>query len=295
MSGQSGNFNFGDLAKPVDRLIKCLSDAVGGYLRPWQIRRVAEAEGHALKIHTQAEIAAMDLMQRAEQRRMYEEAVHQQNMEQIAYLATEQLPPDAKPDDVEPDWYAHLLDRCRIVSNEEMQALWAKILAGEATNPGSFAKQTLNVVSSMSREDAMLFQSLCSFIVRIGVTHSPHVLIYDANESIHRNAGINLDNVLHLENIGLIRYEGLAGFRVVTEGLTFGVKYFDISTSITLDGTKREKGLLSLNTGLAIMTEPGEQLTSICDAKPIDGFLEYAAEQWKKDGASVTVSPPAAQ
>ena len=39
--------NLGDLLKPADTLIKKVSNAVGGFFAPWQIKRVAKAEAEA--------------------------------------------------------------------------------------------------------------------------------------------------------------------------------------------------------------------------------------------------------
>ena len=33
---------------------------------------------------------------------------------------------------MEEDWIANFFDKCRIVSDSEMQSLWARVLAGEA-------------------------------------------------------------------------------------------------------------------------------------------------------------------
>ncbi len=48
--------NIGELSKPATILIEKVSDAVGGLLKPWQIRRVAKAEADAEKIKALAEI-----------------------------------------------------------------------------------------------------------------------------------------------------------------------------------------------------------------------------------------------
>ena len=61
------------------------------------------------------------------------------------------------------DWMANFFDKCRIISDEEMQGLWAKVLSGEANAPGSYSKRTVNFLASMDKEDAALFTALCGF------------------------------------------------------------------------------------------------------------------------------------
>ncbi len=53
--------SLGDLSKPADTLIKKVSNAVGGFFAPYQIKRVAKAEAEAALIKAQSEIAVTDL------------------------------------------------------------------------------------------------------------------------------------------------------------------------------------------------------------------------------------------
>jgi hypothetical protein len=56
MGDSTSLVSFGDWSKPVDTLIVKISDALGGLYRPYQIRRVAQAEADADKIHAVAQI-----------------------------------------------------------------------------------------------------------------------------------------------------------------------------------------------------------------------------------------------
>jgi Protein of unknown function (DUF2806) len=50
---------------------------------------------------------------------------------------------------VNDDWITNFFDKCRIVSDEEMQQIWAKVLAVEANKPGTYSKRTVNFLSSV--------------------------------------------------------------------------------------------------------------------------------------------------
>ena len=80
-TGGGGFINLGDLSKPATVLIEKISDAIGGIFRPYQIRRIAQAEGEAEKIRTLSQIEITDLQRRAIQRFVVEEAKKQQNIE----------------------------------------------------------------------------------------------------------------------------------------------------------------------------------------------------------------------
>lgn len=64
-----------------------------------------------------------------------EEAKKQANIEAITLKALPDVKPEAKTEGVEDDWIANFFDKCRLISDEQMQSLWARILAGEANSP----------------------------------------------------------------------------------------------------------------------------------------------------------------
>jgi hypothetical protein len=64
--GEGGSLiNLGELSKPATVLIEKISDAIGGIFRPYQIRRVAQAETEAEKIQAVSQIEITALQQRA--------------------------------------------------------------------------------------------------------------------------------------------------------------------------------------------------------------------------------------
>ena len=72
--------NLGDLSKPANTLIKKISAAIGGLYKPFQIRRVAQAEADSDKIQAAAQIEITKLQHRAISRLFAEEAKKQHNI-----------------------------------------------------------------------------------------------------------------------------------------------------------------------------------------------------------------------
>ena len=68
MTDNTSLVNIGELSKPATVLIEKVSDAVGGIFKPWQIRRVAQAEAEAEQIKATSQIEINDLQRRALQR-----------------------------------------------------------------------------------------------------------------------------------------------------------------------------------------------------------------------------------
>ena len=152
--------NLGELSKPAVVLFEKISEGVGGIFKPYQIKRVAKAQAEAEKIKAQTDIEITDLHRRAVHRWIEEEAKRQKNMEDIIAKAVPQLNEDSKPDTMEDDWIANFFDKCRIVSDNEMQILWSQVLAGEANVPGTYSKRTVNLLSELDKSDAALFTKL---------------------------------------------------------------------------------------------------------------------------------------
>lgn len=189
----------GTLSKPANTLIEKVSDAVGGIAKPWQIERVAKAEAKADLIKAQSRIEISDLERRALERMVHEEGKKQENIESITERAIPLLSPEAKPENVDADWIVHLFEKGRLVSDKEMQSLWARILAGEANNPGSYSKRTVELVSTMDKSDTQLFTNFCKFV---WMFRSPTPLVYaHTDENIYNAEGINFSTLMHLVDI----------------------------------------------------------------------------------------------
>ncbi len=64
------------------------------------------------------------------------------------------------------DWFSHYIHLAEGISNQTMQDLWAKILTGELSKPGSFSLKALKVFREMSILDAKLLAKACSLAVQ---------------------------------------------------------------------------------------------------------------------------------
>ena len=197
MSPNSSNslINLGDLSKPADTLIKKISDAVGGFFAPFQTKRIAKADAEAAMIKAQSEIEITDLQRRAVHRWIGEEGQRQKNMEDITAKALSHLDENATPGSMENDWLVNFFDKSRIISDNEMQELWSRVLAGEASTPGTYSKRTVNFLSDLDKADAVLFSQLCGFGWFVGEVVP---LVFDTQGEIYNNLGSNFGSLNHL-------------------------------------------------------------------------------------------------
>lgn len=277
MGNSNSIINLGELSKPATVLIKKISDAVGGIYIPYQIKRIAKAEAEAEKIRALADIEIKDLQQRALVRFVAEETKKQANIEAITAKSINDLKNDARPENIEDDWISDFFEKCRLISDKEMQGLWAKVLAGEANNPGTYSKRTVNFVSSIDKSDAKLFTSFCSYGWLSGEVT---LLIYDVQDEIYTKNGITFSSLKHLDEIGLITFDNLAGFRTIH--LPEVIKIFYYGTPINIKFKNQENN--ELDTGKVLLSKVGQELAPISGSKPMPEFFDYVLEKWTKMG-----------
>jgi len=285
MSEPASLVNIGKLSEPATVLVNRISDAVGGIFKPMQVRRIAKAEADAEVIRAKADIEVSELQRRAFYRFLDEEAKKQTNMENITQKALPSLSTDAKPEEVESDWLTHFFDRARLVSDEDMQLLWSKVLAGEASKCGSYSKRTVNLLSSLDKSDAEAFKSFCTFCVGVGFLWP---VVFDTNHEVYTRHGVSFAGLLHLESVGLIQFDHLAGFSIKRATRKVHVEYYGTHLDLTMP-KEREN---DLSMGHTLLTQAGSQLAPICGAEPDPAFLEYLRERWR-GYLDVVPTPPA--
>nr|WP_321401597.1 DUF2806 domain-containing protein [uncultured Desulfobacter sp.] len=269
--------NLGDLSKPVTILIEKIANATGILYEPTRIRRTALAETDAAKIKALASIEISDIQQRALTRFVEEEARKQQNIERITAESFSQIKDNARPEDIEDDWLTFFYDKCRNVSDVEMQSLWANLLAGEVNQPGRFSKRTLKFVSTLEKEEAHLFTRLCEFSV--SNEHNFTVpLVFDLENTIYADRKINHDTLRHLDSIGLVSFGfQQEGFKYVgPQKLSF--RYFDAPYCVEV--TPHSYTPL----GHIALTKIGMELAPICGAKKDEEVLNYFLQEFPQRG-----------
>jgi len=271
-----------NLSKPANTLIKVISNSVGLLYKPVQIRNVAQAKADAEIISAKSKIEIADLYRRTEARWNEEEAQKQKNMETIILKSTHHLIENAKPEQMDRDWIVNFFDKSRIVSDGDMQDLWSRLLSGEANTPGAYSTRTINMISDFNKNDTELFTKFCGFCWEINQEIIP--LIFDEDFETYNMNGINRQSIMHLENIGLIRYNEASFYKKINDknnpipnyhGKGFIAKYYDKSLILI------PKGKVELDIGKVLLTQCGREIASICGSVPVDGYFEYMREKWK--------------
>jgi len=269
--------NFGDLSKPITALIEKLSSGAGILYEPTRIKKQALAEAEAKKTHALADIEVQDIQKRALERFVREETIKQKNIESITEKTFEKLDDTAKPEEIEDDWISNFFDKVKFISDSEMQDLWAKLLAGESNKPGKYSKRTIELIASLDKKDAKLFNNLCTFCWHDGNEAYP-IIIDNAENEIYKKQNINFSSLLHLQNIGLIQFNSVSGFRKLGFQKYFTIYYY--GKAINLEFKKKTNNELDI--GNVLLTQSGQELISICNSAMNDDFFMYILKEWQK-------------
>lgn len=283
MPDNNALINLGDLSKPATVLIEKVCNAVGVLYEPTRMRRAAQAEADAERIKALARVELTSLQERAVERLVHQEERKQRNIEAITLQAASQLPPEASPEKLDDDWIAHFFKQCETVSDKEMQSLWAKLLAGEATKPSTYSKRTVDFVASMDKRDAALFTLLGRFVWSLG---DPTPIILDPNADYLKTIGLPFTSFKHLDAIGLISFESVAGYQA--NGLAKHVVVVYFGRPVIVEFPQESNNTLEL--GKVLLTATGRELFSICGATKDEEYFRGVLKYWR--ARSLTITTP---
>ncbi|WP_157959060.1 DUF2806 domain-containing protein [Salinicola endophyticus] len=260
--------SFGEAAK---ELISKVSDGVGGIAKPWQMKRVAKADIAVRKMNALAEQELTEIEGRAVNRVVAQETRKQRNIENITYRSTSHLNEENDIKELDEDWIADFFDKCENVSAEYMQEMWARVLAGEANKSGSYSKKTIDIISKIDRESAVLFSRLCSFIAFF--YNKEELLVdYESMSDLLIKKGLNFLKLQEFETDGLINFSSLTGYGVSNPFFTkdgdknksgeLFILYHDNVSCYAIESIDR------LKTGNIVLTRYGREVATICDIEP---------------------------
>lgn len=284
----------GSIAKLVDTVCGALGiDAIRKVLNAWadgkvmRIQAQANADAKIISLKSEMEVREMDLRKkldldmwhRAMNRFEKVELRRQSNREGITLKAFSFLPPSASSEPVNEDWVFAFYEDSQDISDEQMQEVWARILASEVGKPGSFSKRTLQAVKVLSVTEAQLFARCCAFTWN-GEDKEDRVfpIINLENEITFPFAPEVNSNSLHiLQAAGLLT---IAQYRIVHPRNLYHLRYFDSHYLLTLP---LEINTFYFSTGQAMFTETGKELSQMVKPEPNREYEQSVIDRWQNE------------
>lgn len=269
---------FGRAAEKLADTVRHVVDITVG---PDRIRARAQAQADSAVIEAEGRVQVAEIEARAIERLRKREARRQQNIESITIKAVQALPPpdqmSEKP--VSEDWTSRFFEECQDISDEQMQQIWARIMAGEVAQPGSFAPRTLSVVRDLTKKDATLFTNLCALVWHLpGAGFVP--IIPDADAPKLFEVGLHFSGLTHLASIGLIEFSTVAGFGIRENLKEITVSYCGEHHQLkSAGGTDRRFSI-----GQTMFTAVGAELFKISGAEGDEAYKKMALNYWSNAG-----------
>lgn len=277
------NVDLKEASKAVKKFVDSVSRGLGILYEPYRIKKLASALTEASAIIETADEATKALFHRTLTRQSLQEMGYQKNIEAITQSAMKALPGDVNDEPVDDDWLTYFFEKCKTVSDENMQMIWSRILAGEVSKPGSYSLRTLNLIRLLDKQEAEIFTNFCGYVCSNKDGHH-RMLITDAAESYLKVKGFHGGHTTCLMEAGLIN----DGFFMLPKddnnNIRASIIYFDKEIELI---KPPQKHLLDKIYGICPLTNTGHELLPICGAKPDYDYYDCLVESYKKEGFQV--------
>jgi len=280
--------------KPLEKLVEVISSGIGTLYRPRSIRKDAEAEAYKIELIERAKSRAIaenkeldaETADKIQDRIFQKEIRRQRNIDTVSHIAANQLKIEetVSSEPVDVDWATRLFNIVEDVSNEEMQTLWGRILAGEVKQPKSFSVRTLELLKNLSKDEAETFTKFAQIALFQGEKY--FVFDPDNGKFLQENFDIKFTDRLKLVDVGLIVAERNLEFSFnavleseTTNGLFYGKKGFSILRKVNTP----KQGIQVM-----IFSKPGIELLKMVQPIYDDKYIERIAQAFKHELTTVS-------
>ena len=218
--------------------------------------------------------------------RIYHEVFREQrNIGDVLLEVLPNLSESARPEDIDEDWFVNSMGHVRKVSDPDMQTLWARLLAGEADNPGSYSKKTVNILSDMDKSTAISFTMLCSFACMVDGLFKLFI-VPNYQQPISASGRIDFYSLAALQALGLIEVSAIGGFEHLPNNRYTTIRYFDSAVMLESKG--------GISTGQVSFTPFGSELAALVQPYHVPEFFDHLVNFYKQQTniSSVSLSKP---
>ncbi len=156
----------------------------------------------------------------------YQGIIKQLNIENVTAIAAEELKNENEISDepVNQDWANRFFNIVGDVSDEEMQTLWGRILAGEVKQPNSYSLRTLELLRNLSKTEAETFIN----ISKLAIGHNTFKVIFKGDDEVYKDYGLYYLDFAAMVEIGILQPSDFTTLSIgpkneeVKQAFTFG-------------------------------------------------------------------------
>lgn len=279
--------------KPLEKLIDVISKGIGTIYKPRAIRKEAEAKAYEIEIIERAKAKALsegklieaDTIDKIQERVIYKETRRQENIENVTQIAAQQLSQEESVSDepVDDDWTTRFFNIIEDISNEEMQVLWGRILAGEIKQPKSYSLRTLDVLKNLTFEEANIFTKFAQIKLTAGDTN----MIYNQDNGafLESEFGITFKDRLLLTELGFIASENNLEFSFFS---TQAMKINFIEYGKKGIFLKREANTPKQAISVLVFTKIGVELSKLIEQTTNENYIKKVCSGFKHPNVKIT-------
>lgn len=224
------------------------------------------------------------LLQRAEQRRQFNEIRQEKNIEKIIKMTAEELKDSTEVSDesVDSTWIYRFFETVKDIDSEDIQRIWSKILSKEIASPNSTSLRTLEILRNISTKEACAFQNIMPYVINL----EDDKCFVSSDEDLLASFHISTNDYFLMDGCGLIQF----------------VPFFNISSTVDSNKQKRNiwtnERLLSITNrtyenirfqikDIYLLTTAGKELFNILYSEPNNEFFIKWVEKTHKSNSKL--------
>lgn len=192
----------------------------------------------------------------------------------------------SKPNDIkiDNDFFWNTIEHAKTVSNDEMQELVAKIIAGEYNKPGSYSMSTLQTLKMLGKSELELFENICSLC--FDSYHIPKSVFSSTDDilNILSNLGVHFGILQELQNLGLILPNDMTNNYENPEKKKYPIQY---ANRIIIFESKSETNLNIRTPSYYSLSANGKQIIQHLNPKFSEDYYKWLKLNYKIDNYKI--------
>lgn len=239
--------------------------------------KVFEAEGdvEADKIKTKWEVLEKPFWLQAEAAKMNRQY---SNFANTLLKAGPLIIKDENSIEDDNDLFWGLLEHSKEISNEEMQELIAKIIAGEYNNPGSYSMSTLQSIKMLGKEELELFETIACLLINNEIIPKNIFSLPENARDFLGELEIDFGSLQILQNLGLFLPNDMTRSLENPLKQKFAIQYFD--QEILFEPTHENNFAIKFP-GFYALSTTGKQIVKHLNPKFNDKYFSWLKENFK--------------
>jgi len=240
-----------------------------------------------VKLETQSLINP-PIENRTQNRLDFQESKKQINIESITAYAAEELKdePHVTDEPLDEDWTTRFFRISEEVSNEEMQALWGKILAGEIKQPKTYSLRTLELIRNLSKHEADTFMKIANFAIKSG--NGNYLFKTNDDKMLSKNHNINYSDIALMIEIGLLQPGDFVNHQFLKQQRDQQRDQQRVFTSGNIVVVAKIKANTStIKMPVNVFSNSGNELLKLIQQNPPFGYLTSFANSIKSDNVDI--------